>query len=112
MVKQSTLPFATGILGDFDLGAYKVSMAVVFVGSLGRLVSVVIISTFLNKVWNRSDNTEELRDTNDDFISTGHMVMLWTAGIRGPTALCLVYEFPSSTQGAFVSLTLFTIVAT
>jgi NhaP-type Na+/H+ or K+/H+ antiporter len=45
-------------------------------------------------------------------VHLGEAFMLWTAGIRGPTALCLVYDFPSSLRDDFIATTLFSIIVT
>jgi hypothetical protein len=78
----------------------SVSLVSLALSMLGRLVSVVLISLVLNILSKHND------------ISFGHMAMLWTAGIRGPTALCLVYEIPSSLRRDFIATTLFSILVT
>ena len=65
----------------------------------GRLGSVVIISLLYNLVANK-ENDIKFKD----------MFMLWTAGVRGPTALALVYEFPSSLREDFIGAALLSIL--
>jgi hypothetical protein len=68
---------------------------------VGRLGCVVIISTLYNLVA-KSSNDIKFKD----------MVLLWTAGVRGPTALALVYEFPSSLREDFIGAALLSILVT
>ena len=67
------------VFGLFSWVTFGLSM-------FGRLVSVVVISVLVNLIpGNASDN-----------IAVRDAVMLFCSGIRGPTALALVYQFPSS----------------
>lgn len=67
------------VFGLFSWVTFGLSM-------FGRLVSVVVISVVVNLIPGNASDNIAIRDA----------VMLFCSGIRGPTALALVYQFPSS----------------